>query len=275
MNNENKNAKIVQIQKEKPENQYCIDCNSPNATWASVNNGIFLCLNCAGIHRGLGVQISYIKSLSMDEWEDKQIELMKIGGNERLKNFIKEYDINNDMIIEKKYKLIALDYYRKMLHYEIYGGELIDKPNKEEGLKEINLIKSQNDIDKINNDNFITNCVIKDKGNNEKKKKSFFSFFGDKIKEMNIKDKAYNFGKKAYQFGKIYTLKAKEKTNEIFKTAVGLQKKKKYQNQNLDNNSNNNNKNDNNNNNEEPDFNFFGNNQITSGENTVKDEKDK
>ena len=92
---------------------------------------------------------------------------------------------------------------------------------------------------------------------------------------MNIKDKAYYFGKKAYQFGKNYTLKAKEKTNEIFKTAVGLQKKKKYQNQNLDNNSNNNNKNDNNNNNEEPDFNFFGNNQITSGENTVKDEKDK
>lgn len=262
-----KNEKILQIQKEKPENQYCIDCNSPNATWASVNNGIFLCLNCAGIHRGLSVQISYIKSLSMDEWDNNQIELMKIGGNERLKNFIKEYDINNDMSIEKKYKLIALDYYRKMLHYEIYGGELIDKPNKEEGLKEINLIKSQNDIDKINNDHFITNCVIKDKGNNEKKKKSLFSFFGDKIKEMNIKDKAYYFGKKAYQFGKNYTLKVKEKTNEIFKTAVGLQKKKKNQNQNLDNNNNNVN------NNEEPEFNFFGNNQITSGENTVKEEK--
>ena len=269
MNNENKNAKIVQIQKEKPENQYCIDCNSPNATWASVNNGIFLCLNCAGIHRGLGVQISYIKSLSMDEWDINQIELMKIGGNERLKNFIKEYDINNDMSIEKKYKLIALDYYRKMLHYEIYGGELIDKPNKEEGLKEINLIKSKTDIDKINNDNFISNSYIKDNGNNEKKKKNFFSFFGDKIKQMNITDKAYYFGKKAFQIGKIYTLKAKEKTNEIYKTAVGLKKMIRNQSQNLDNNNNNNNIN----NNEEPGFNFFGNNQITSGENIVKEEK--
>ena len=232
MNNENKNAKIVQIQKEKPENQYCIDCNSPNATWASVNNGIYLCLNCAGIHRGLSVKISYIKSLSMDEWEDKQIELMKIGGNERLKNFIKEYDINNDMIIEKKYKLIALDYYRKMLHYEVYGGELIDKPNKEEGLKEINLIKSQNDIDKINNDNFIcNNQIIKDnkKGN---KKKSFFNVFG--------------------LFGK----RVKEKTEEIYKKAVGLQKKKQS-----------NIIVKNNNNTLEPSFSFFGNNQITTGEN--------
>ena len=80
------------------------------------------------------------------------------------------------MNFEKKYKLIALDYYRKMLHYEVYGGELIDKTNNEEGLKEINLIKSQNDIDKINNDNFITNSVIKENGNNEKKKKFFLVF---------------------------------------------------------------------------------------------------
>ena len=41
------------------------------------------------------------------------------------------------------------------------------------------------------------------------------------------------------------------------------------QSQNLDNNNNNNNIN----NNEEPGFNFFGNNQITSGENIVKEEK--
>ena len=269
MNENDKNFKLLSIQKSKPENLFCFDCGSPNATWGSVNNGIFLCLNCAGIHRSLGVQISYIKSLSMDDWDNNQINLMKISGNERLKKFFEEYNINDDFNIERKYKLIATDYYRKMLHSEIYGDKLlIKKPNLEEGLKEINLIKSQNDIDKINNDNFITNCVIKDKGNNEKKKKSLFSFFGDKIKEMNIKDKAYYFGKKAYQFGKNYTLKAKEKTNEIFKTAVGLQKKKKNQNQNLDNNNNNVN-----NNNEEPGFNFFGNNQITSGENTVKEEK--
>lgn len=38
------------------------------AHWASINNGIFLCLNCAGEHRGYGVSISYIRSITIDTW---------------------------------------------------------------------------------------------------------------------------------------------------------------------------------------------------------------
>lgn len=38
------------------------------AHWASINNGIFLCLNCAGEHRGLGVSISYMRSATIDTW---------------------------------------------------------------------------------------------------------------------------------------------------------------------------------------------------------------
>lgn len=233
MNENDKNFKLLSIQKSKPENLFCFDCGSPNATWGSVNNGIFLCLNCAGIHRSLGVQISYIKSLSMDDWDNNQINLMKISGNERLKKFFEEYLINDDFNIERKYKLIATDYYRKMLHSEIYGDKLlIKKPNLEEGLKEINLIKSQNDIDKINNDNFICNNYIIKDNKKENKKKSFFNVFG--------------------LFGK----RVKEKTEEIYKKAVGLQKKKQS-----------NIIVKNNNNTLEPSFSFFGNNQITTGEN--------
>lgn len=57
------------------ENNYCFDCSklitnsakSP-AHWASVNNSIYLCLNCASIHRGFGVDVSYIRSISIDSW---------------------------------------------------------------------------------------------------------------------------------------------------------------------------------------------------------------
>ena len=49
-----------------PENQVCADCPTRNPQWASVNHGIFLCLNCSGIHRSLGSHISKVRSLTLD-----------------------------------------------------------------------------------------------------------------------------------------------------------------------------------------------------------------
>lgn len=38
------------------------------AQWASVNNGILLCLNCSGVHRSFGVRVSFVRSITMDSW---------------------------------------------------------------------------------------------------------------------------------------------------------------------------------------------------------------
>ena len=32
-------------------NDFCIDCGLPDPDWASVSLGIFMCLECSGIHR--------------------------------------------------------------------------------------------------------------------------------------------------------------------------------------------------------------------------------
>ena len=38
-----------------------------------MNNGVFLCLKCAGIHRGFGMSVSLIRSLQEDTWTEKQL----------------------------------------------------------------------------------------------------------------------------------------------------------------------------------------------------------
>lgn len=44
--------------------------------WASYKLGIFICLNCSGIHRNLP-QISRVKSLRLDFWENDLIEVQR------------------------------------------------------------------------------------------------------------------------------------------------------------------------------------------------------
>lgn len=37
--------------------------------------GIFLCMRCAALHRKLGTHISKVKSLSMDKWDNAQVDV--------------------------------------------------------------------------------------------------------------------------------------------------------------------------------------------------------
>ena len=67
----------------RPENQLCADCPSRQPRWASVNLGIFICTNCSGIHRSLGVHISFVRSTTLDTWKEKQVVDMETMGNDR------------------------------------------------------------------------------------------------------------------------------------------------------------------------------------------------
>ena len=65
-------------------NVICADCEEPEPTWASVNRGVFICTQCAGVHRSLGVNISFVLSCSLDDWTHEQVDDMEKLGNERV-----------------------------------------------------------------------------------------------------------------------------------------------------------------------------------------------
>ncbi|XP_051888924.1 LOW QUALITY PROTEIN: arf-GAP with dual PH domain-containing protein 1 [Pristis pectinata] len=59
-------------------NSECADCGAADPDWVSCTLGVFICLNCSGIHRDLS-GISRVKSIRLDFWDDASVEEMRKG----------------------------------------------------------------------------------------------------------------------------------------------------------------------------------------------------
>ncbi len=95
-------SKVSDISK-KDENLRCIDCNAMYPKWVSIYYGTFMCLECAGVHRSLGIYLDSIKSVGLDVWEVNAYLSVKYGGNKQFLDYLSKYG-NTEKNIENKYR---------------------------------------------------------------------------------------------------------------------------------------------------------------------------
>nr|BAN41194.1 arf GTPase-activating protein, putative [Entamoeba invadens] len=114
MTNDSAQAAFFAKELQDPENNRCFDCGKINPTWCSVNNGVYLCLACAGSHRGYGVHISFVRSLTLDVFEPNQFAMMRLGGNARAKAYFEEHPFDPPTYCVK-WDCESADKYRRLL----------------------------------------------------------------------------------------------------------------------------------------------------------------
>jgi ADP-ribosylation factor GTPase-activating protein 1 len=94
-----------------------------------------MCLSCSGVHRGLGVHISFIRSITMDAFKGAELARMAAGGNKPFQDFFNGHASNTKdtrtfeaCTIQERYDSEAGDEWKERLSCKVEAREF-DKAN--------------------------------------------------------------------------------------------------------------------------------------------------
>ncbi|KAI9795218.1 MAG: Zn finger-containing GTPase- Activating Protein for ARF [Piccolia ochrophora] len=129
-------SKLLEIQK-REGNGTCCDCGAPAPQWASPKFGTFICLTCAGTHRGLGVHISFVRSISMDAFKGNEILRMEKGGNQAWKTFFETHEATkltgvgwDECTVSERYGGDVGEEWKERLTAKVEGKEYVPSEKK-------------------------------------------------------------------------------------------------------------------------------------------------
>jgi len=163
------------------ENNHCFECGENADTWASVNNGIFLCNECATAHQKFGVNVSSIRRIS-DPWSDFHLSMMVNGGNMKLRDFFDKYYIPKDGPMNFKYRTKAGYYYRNQLR-ALCEGTILPEPLDANDALELETNADPNELPEYER-GYSATVPEEESGLNKMK-----SFFGKQLKQTVDKTK--------------------------------------------------------------------------------------
>ncbi|XP_064142578.1 arf-GAP with GTPase, ANK repeat and PH domain-containing protein 1 isoform X3 [Loxodonta africana] len=141
-------------------NSHCVDCETQNPNWASLNLGALMCIECSGIHRNLGTHLSRVRSLDLDDWPIELIKVMSSIGNELANSVWEESSQGRtkpslDSTREEKERWIRAKYEQKLFLaplpcLELSLGQHLLRATADEDLRTVILLLAHGSRDEVN-----------------------------------------------------------------------------------------------------------------------------
>ncbi|XP_047577411.1 arf-GAP with GTPase, ANK repeat and PH domain-containing protein 1 isoform X5 [Lutra lutra] len=141
-------------------NSHCVDCETQNPNWASLNLGALMCIECSGIHRNLGTHLSRVRSLDLDDWPIELIKVMSSIGNELANSVWEESSQGRtkpslDSTREEKERWIRAKYEQKLFlaplpFTELSLGQHLLRATADEDLRAVILLLAHGSREEVN-----------------------------------------------------------------------------------------------------------------------------